>query len=330
MLTRWEEYVNQTRDKHERFPATGSLAYQFDYLDRPVVNEYVEMLWNMLQFQGIQQERKQREFKIIPTHDVDFPLRYYSPVKVAKEIGRDLLINKKYFDALKKVKEYILILTGFKNDPYDTFDYMINLEKEAGLTSYFFFMGAGTSQLYDDGYDMQDPFIKKLVNKIIHSGHKIGIHPSYFTYNDKEQIKKEKENIENATGLKITSGRQHYLRFAVPYTWQNWEESGLQWDSTLSYADKEGFRCGVCYEYSVFNILARKKLKLKEKPLIMMEGSFFTYQSDVPVSEMEKKIMKLMQTVKKYNGDFVFLWHNSSFGDNNRKSLYHIILKAYA
>ena len=44
MLTRWEEYVNKNRDIHDRFPATESLAYKQGFLDRPVVNEYVEEL----------------------------------------------------------------------------------------------------------------------------------------------------------------------------------------------------------------------------------------------------------------------------------------------
>ena len=64
-------------------------------------------------------------------------------------------------------------------------------------------------------------------------------------------------------------------------------------DSTLSYADKEGFSCGVCYEYSVFNFLTRQKLDLKEKPLIIMEGSFLTYQKDLKMLEIEHKISNL-------------------------------------
>ncbi len=43
MLTRWEEYVNKNRDRHNRFPAIESLAFKNDFLSRPVVNEYVEM-----------------------------------------------------------------------------------------------------------------------------------------------------------------------------------------------------------------------------------------------------------------------------------------------
>jgi hypothetical protein len=86
----------------------------------------------------------------------------------------------------------------------------------------------------------------------------------------------------------------------------------MEWESTLTYPEKEGFRCGTCYEYSVFNILTRKKLKLKEIPLEVMEATMMGYQNLTP-KIMEKRIIKLIDKVKKYNGKFVLLWHNSSF-----------------
>lgn len=59
----------------------------------------------------------------------------------------------------------------------------------------------------------------------------------------------------------------------------------------------------------MFNILTRKKLKLKEKPLIVMDGSLLT-QEKKTAPLMKEKILELKQKVKKYNGEFVFLWHN--------------------
>ena len=105
----------------------------------------------------------------------------------------------------------------------------------------------------------------------------------------------------------------------------------MKWDSTLTYPEKEGFRCGTCYGYSVFNILTRKKLKLKEMPLEVMEGSLVNYQN-LPPEKAEKKITKLIDRVKKYNGSFVLLWHNSSFNFsvwNKYASLYKNILMNY-
>ena len=50
-------------------------------------------------------------------------------------------------------------------------------------------------------------------------------------------------------------------------------------DGTCGYADKEGFKCGTGDEFSVFNILTRKKLKLKERPLIVMDSGLFEYNN---------------------------------------------------
>ena len=113
--------------------------------------------------------------------------------------------------------------------------------------------------------------------------------------------------------IKILSGRQHYLRFEIPITWQSWEDNGLEIDSTLGYAEMEGFRCGTCYEYTVYNFITRKKLRLKENPLIFMEVSVMDYQN---IRESEKFLVKLRDMVriaKKYKGNFVFLYHNTKF-----------------
>ena len=48
MLTRWEEFVNSKRDSHGRFALENSYLFKNDIFERPVVNEYIEMLWNML------------------------------------------------------------------------------------------------------------------------------------------------------------------------------------------------------------------------------------------------------------------------------------------
>lgn len=312
MLTRWEEYVNKNRDKHNRFFALESLAFKNNFLDRPVVNEYLEMLKNMLLELGLNQKPKTRNYELLLTHDVDAPLKYRALKDGVREIAGDIIKRRNLILAVKNSINKLAVHIGLRKDPFDTFDYLMDISEKAGVKSYFFFMGKGTSN-FDNMYKSSDKFIKDLINKIKQRGHNIGIHPTYNAYNDFEQIKKEKQELETNLNTKITFGREHFLRFEVPTTWQIWEDNGLLWDSTLSFADKEGFRCGVCYPYSVFNILTRKKLNLKERPLIVMEGSFVTYQPDISPKDMEEKINLLIDRVKKYNGEFVFLWHNSSF-----------------
>ena len=315
MLSRWEEYVNKTRDIHNRFPANASLAFKFNFLDRPIVNEYIEMLWNMLKKLGIKQDRKKRKFEFVLTHDVDVAYKYISFFSGSREIVGDIVKRKNPILAIKNFSNKILTHLNLKKDPFDTYDYLMDVSEKVGVKSYFFLHSSSSAKQDKNN----DKFLKQIANKIKKRGHFLGYHPSYDAYNDFELFIKDKEKIENIVEQKLDIGRAHFLRFEIPTTWQIWEDAKMKWDSSLSYADKEGFRCGVCYPYSVFNIITRKKLYLKEKPLIVMEGSFVTYQPDITPKEMKNKIIDLIKIVKKYNGEFVFLWHNSSFNGNWKK-----------
>jgi len=329
MLTRWEEYVNKNRDSHDRFLATESLALKNDFLHRPIVNEYIELLKNMLFELDNRLVFKEQKFELFLTHDVDSILLYPTLNSGIKTIVGDILKRKNIKLALTNILTKVQVHLGREKDPFDTFDYLMDISERLGVKSYFFFMGKGIMK-FDNMYNSRDKFIKDLIFKIKRRGHYIGIHPTYNAYNNFEQFAKEKKELEKNLNTNITFGREHFLRFEVPTTWQIWEDNGMDWDSTLSFADKEGFRCGVCYEYSVFNILTRQKLKLKEKPLIIMDSSFATYQKNINSIEMKNKIKLLINKVEKYNGEFVFLWHNSSFNTIQWKkyqNIYERVLK---
>lgn len=86
MLTRWEEYVVKERDVHGRFCSSNSLAFRFDFLNRAIVNEYTEYLWNMIYYLDSTAKRKKHSFEIIPTHDVDVISCWHTPFKDIKRI----------------------------------------------------------------------------------------------------------------------------------------------------------------------------------------------------------------------------------------------------
>ncbi len=62
----------------------------------------------------------------------------------------------------------------------------------------------------------------------------------------------------------------------------------------------------------VFNILSRKKLKLREKPPIVLDCTV-QYDSEVSPELLLEQVLGLLATVRKYRGNFVLLWHNFSF-----------------
>ena len=329
MLTRWEEYVETKRDSHNRFSHHDSLAYKSNFLERPIVNEYIEFLWSLLLQYGCKEQREKREFSLLVTHDVDEILRYPNFTKVIKGMVGDILHRKDPLLSLKTLYTYGAIKQKKVKDPYDTFDEIMDLSNEHDIKSYFFFMSGGTSR-YDNRYNIYDPKVKEIIDNIKIRGHYVGFHPSYNAYNNPKQFKVELEALQNVNSEPIKYGREHYLRFEVPTTWQIWEENKLEWCSNLAYAKEAGFRAGCCYPYPVFNILTQKRLNLIERPLIMMEVTFMEQINDY--DKIEKKIDYYMQTIKKYNGEFVLLWHNAAFKEHELKEyapLYEKTIKKY-
>jgi len=327
MLTRWEEYVNKNRDTHNRFPATESLAYKEGFLDRPIVNEMLEELKTQLLTLGLDQKPKTKNYQLILTHDVDEIRFWKSKKQLIRLVIGDILKRKDISLAIDRIREYYEVSKGYIKDPYDTFDWLMDKSESVGLKSGFYFMSGGVT-LYDNRYDITKQ--KQLIEKIKKRGHIIGIHPSYNAYNNLEQFKKEKGLLEKVCECKIDEGREHYLRFEVPTTWQIWDDNGMKIDSTCGYADKEGFRCGTGDEFSVFNILTRKKLKLKERPLIYMDDNHYSYNREISNEKSFIKVRSLIEKSKKYNINISILFHNSIFigGKNiDFKRLYRKILE---
>ena len=311
MIRRWEEYVNLNRDDHNRFPATESVAYKNGFLDRAVVNEYVEMLWNMLLHLGCVQNRSNKNCQVCLTHDIDKLYFWKNWQQVARVTIGDILKRKSFKLATERITEYSLIKRNKINDSFDTFDWLMDKSEVIGVKSRFYFMSGGVTE-YDNWYKIDEPKCLELVNKINKRGHIIGIHHSYNAYNNSKQFKKEKDLLEQTLEQEITEGRGHYLRFEVPETWQIMEDANMEIDSTCGYADRIGFRCGTGEEFSVFNILTREKLKLKERPVILMDFSLFGYQK-FDWSEIKNIVRKLI----KNKNAITILWHNSQIEHMN-------------
>jgi hypothetical protein len=310
MLTRWEELVSDVRDEHGRFPCDESTAYKFNFLDTPVVNDYVELLWRLLDKLDISQLRKMHKYEFILTHDVDVPFLWPNSVFAMKMVAGDILKRGDFQLAYDNTKSFLSTRFMGNADPYDTFDYMMTLSEKYGHHSHFYFMSGGVGK-YDDSYDITNPVLVQLLKQIDSRGHLIGFHPSYDTMLDERQWQEEYDLLSQVSPQEITEGRQHYLRFEMPASLGIWNKN-LKVDSSIGYSGREGFRCGTCYEFSVFDVIKREHLDLVERPLIAMDATLIKSQGLKP-SEVVSRIEKLVGITRKYNGKFVFLWHNSSF-----------------
>lgn len=120
----------------------------------------------------------------------------------------------------------------------------------------------------------------------------------------------------------------HYLRWEMPTTLYGWEEAGMSYESTLGYADIPGFRCGTCFEYPGFDPVNRTRLKVRVRPLIVMECSVISDEY-LGLGNSEKAIniiSHLKARVKRLGGAFTLLWHNSRLTTKKFRDLYKEVI----
>jgi peptidoglycan/xylan/chitin deacetylase (PgdA/CDA1 family) len=318
MLTRYEEYVlkDQSTDKHSRFMCSSSIAYKFDFLDRPIVNEHVNLLWDFIDSFGLGYNKKvwwgNNSYAVCLSHDVDNIVRFNSFKELLKVNAIEVLRYKKVNKAIHNTLVYIKSKLDYKKDDYWSFEQIIDMETKYNMKSTFNFMTGGDT-CYDNFYKIEDKRVVNLIREMENNNFEVGFHGSFNSYSSEEFMKRERFLLDRIVSDKGYGCRQHYLRFSVPTTWEIQESLGLLYDSTLTFAEYEGYRCGICFPYKPYSLRENRVLNMWEIPLIVMEGTLENKDyRNYNVVEAFESILKHIETVKKHNGVFTLLWHNST------------------
>ena len=333
MLSRYEELISKRIDNHGRFPAKDSISYKANFLDRPIIDEYTEILWVCLFKLWPDLKRKYHKSEIFLSCDVDQPFdcSVETLPKLLKVCAGDLIKRKSLAEMLKRVNRYFFNKMGnYKFDRNYTFDFYLDLCDQAGLKATFYFI-PHSKEIMNGCYEISDKKIIHLIKKISERGHEIGIHGSYQTFQDLEKILKQKFSFEEnmkkiGINQKIKGNRQHYLRWDSSVTPDYLDAAGFEYDTSGSYADHPGFRYGTSKVFSMWGWQSQKKLNLKQKPLIVMECSVAHYMG----LGYSDQALKLMQYLKKncqiVNGNFSLLWHNSELYKKNQVNIFKKII----
>lgn len=336
MLARQEEVGRTDLDNHGRFPATASHAFRYDYLERPIVDEWLHVLGQVIARTWPALVLTQHQFSMKVSHDVDAPSRYgFASAKgLLRAMGGDVIKRGEIRNAL--LAPWIWLNTHnvlHSTDPFNTFEWLMDLSDSQGLTSAFYFICGRTSNM-DADYEPEDPPIRALMRRIHARGHEIGLHPSYGTYQRPDLMAQEATRLrkvlaEEYIQQRVVGGRMHYLRWEQPATLRAWVAAGMDYDSTLGYADRPGFRCGTCFEYPAFDPLEGEVLPLRIRPLVVMECSVMggNYLGLGVGAEAEMKFFQLKDACRVVGGQFTLLWHNSQFEKMAERELYSRILE---
>lgn len=332
LVTRYEEIVRpDVRDKHGRFPGRQSLPYRAGFLHRPVVNEYAALLRNWLREVGVDVPEPRRRFSLLLTHDVDSVRKYYRWWQPLRTTTSALLGRQ----PLSGIPESVGCVLGSRPDPFDTFGEIISLDATPSLPceSAYFLMGGGRTAL-DGAYSIHDTAVRELVATLRDSGVIVGLHPSYEAGLQPERISEEKAALEQACGFPIRHSRHHFLAWREIEDGWHLARAGIDWDSTLGYADVAGFRLGVCQPIPLFDPVSLRPMGIEEHPLLVMDCTLDrSHYMGLSEEDAFACCRQLMDQTRKHRGEFVMLWHNTSFAPaqgNYHPRLYRRLLRHVA
>jgi hypothetical protein len=329
MLTRYEELAVAERDEHDRFPTRASVAARAGFLGTPVVDAYVELLWEAMQRTWPRLSRRPRAYSVALTHDVDDPLATleHGPRDVVRQLGGDLARRRDPRLAARRARA---LLGDRDRDPNNTFDFLMDVSERHGVRSAFYFLAHRDERPREGAYLFEHPWVRSLIGRIARRGHEIGVHPSLPTYRDAELTREELERLRQvaeAEGVRQDEwgGRQHYLRWANPDTWRNWETAGLTYDSTLAYSETIGFRTGTCHAYRAFDLLERRPLRLVERPFQVMDVTLLNAMG-LSFDAASAAVLDIAAQCRRYSGRLGILWHNNTLLRSEREQRWYASL----
>ena len=310
LLSRYEEYLQKPTDKFENYDFKNSILYKLNCLHIPVVEQWVNMLEEVLvkNFPSLQLKKHHAKFALSFDVDVAYAYQNRSFDKNNRWTYKKN-IRTKLFRLKRPTSNYCFML---RKDMFDTYEYIFNkIQNNKAI----FFFNMGSYAKYDKNPSHKNKTFQKLI-KQIRTKNLVGLHPSYASNSNYNLISKEKKWLEEIINEKIISSRQHYLKLTMPATYQQLIKNGIQNDFTMGYHDTYGFRAGTSKPFLFFNLKENEETNLRLFPFAIMEGTLNDVMR-LNIDESKKIISGLINVVCKYEGIFIPLWHNSTLSDKD-------------
>ncbi len=309
MLTRYEEHQSFQADEHNRFTAKESLAYKYEFIKRPLVDEWLmEFKDSLTNYYGSLQF-KNEQYSVLPTIDIDSPWCYKNK-GIVRNIGgffRDCLkVN------LEEIPERLKVLLQFKEDAHFQFNWLNDLYKRLNLKPVYFIL-IGKYGKYDKTIDANNKQFKSFVSDLARNA-ELGIHPSYAASDNKEILLMEIAELNDISGKTISKSRQHFLKFSLPNYYEQLQEAGIMEDYSMGFADYIGFRAGTSRSFKFYNLNKDEETDLRIYPFSVMDVTLQQYMNKNP-QEALVELEDIIENIKKVNGNFVSLWHNESLSE---------------
>ncbi len=292
MINSFQEYncKNELLDKYGRFQFENSYQNKFGCIDQNLVQKCFDDFINQ-NLTSLNLNYNKRPTKIFISHDIDL---------IHGSFLQDGLwaLKRGRFDIILK----LIVNEIIQNPNWKNIDKISKLHSLHDLKSTFFWIA--TKKISDNKVKNADYSVKE-ISKLIRYSESNGLHKS--TYHT--SIAKELEDLPFDTNL----NRYHFLKFNLPNAYESIESSSLNFDASLGFAERYGFRNNYGLPFKPYDLKSKKTFNFVEVPLNIMDVTLHKYMK-IPLNETSNRIIDFIEK-NRTNSILSILWHNPYFTD---------------
>ena len=331
LLACWDERTTSERDKYERLPYSASVfaANPELHIEDPAVDRYAELLRGVLAPRlaelGLEPLPPagsvwgaRGRFAIALTHDLDnlwrwtrrgFAAAGYRTARAARHLqGRAVLRE------LGDGADWLVRHLPRRTDPFWTFPQILDGEDVRGVSSTFYVIARHTHK--QDG-NQPATYRKRIPEALSMLGrHKreIGLHGNDADRLGIDPLLDDRTLLAQDAHAEIHGIRYHYLRCLYHETLPLLEQARFSYDTSLAFAEHEGFRCGCSFPFRPYSLDEERPLDLVELPLAVMDGTLQEpHYRGLAAADAEHAAASVLSRALRSGGAVSLLWHNNRF-----------------
>lgn len=194
------------------------------------------------------------------------------------------------------------------------FEALLACEARYGWKSSFFFLEGRPWARYGARYDLEEPVVRRIAERILESGGEIGVHGGYYDFNEAAGYRRSRENVERAFGVRPVGIRNHHLRLSGIETWEAQADAGFLYDATFGWNEKLGHRDGRLYPFLPLQGLSVERSHFVAIPLSIMDTTLFRYLGLSSGAALKAAVEVANETARR-GGLLSLLWHNNFFDE---------------
>ena len=312
LISRYEEYLPHRKDEYGRFIAEESLAFTHHFLEQPVVDIWAQKFKGILIDRFPQLIFNANQFQVRPVIIVSQTFVYLQKgiIRTLGGVLKDMTSGR-----IDKVMERAKVMLNLKEDPYNTFDFIINLQKKIKKQAVVFF-SLGDYSNYEKNVVFNNEQHKKLI-KHVSDYLEVGTKISFDAIDQISLVKKEKRRMESIVHRPLQKVLCSYFKISLPTIYRSFIELEIFEDYSMGYTGHSGFRAGTCTPFLFYDLDYEI-----QTPLVVYSFCFApkNFSEDFKDRDIIVKFDKMMHKIREVNGTFIPVFSNGIFGnrDTNR------------